>query len=165
MPSYHDLANELRFRILCGSWEVGTKIPSITELQKQHGMPSLNTVRAAQQKLVEEGMLETRQGVGAFVVSSTPLTSVDVQGELVGIRDRLTTVLTAMESQRLHRLTIDLDDPSEPHLHFVLTEALREWASAIRDRIANEPEVPNGHDYAEWADAAERLLQRVEDAL
>jgi DNA-binding GntR family transcriptional regulator len=42
----------------------------------------LNTIRGAQQLLVEEGMLETRQGVGVFVTSTESLRQVDVVGEL-----------------------------------------------------------------------------------
>src|SRR5687767_7729145 len=143
MAIYHDLAGQLRERITSGEWGVGTKLPSISELQDEYGIRSLNTVRAAQQCLAEEGLLETRQGVGAFVVGTESLTAVDVHGELAQIRDRLTTVLAAMDSQKRHRLTIDLDDPAEPHLDFVLTDALSEWAGRMRGRIEEDPNEPN----------------------
>lgn len=163
MATYHDLANVLRSRIVTGEWGLGSKIPSISELQEQHRVHSLNTVRAAQQLLVEEGMLETRQGIGAFVVSATSLTNVDVRDELASVRDRLTTILAAMESRKPHHLTINLDDPAEPELPYVLIAALEEWVSQMRDRINNEPDVPSG--VVERTEVAERLLQRVEDAL
>lgn len=165
MATYNELADVFRSRIVSGEWGLGTKIPSISELQDQHGIRSLNTVRAAQQRLVEEGMLETRQGVGAFVVGTKSLTSVDVRGELTQVRDRLTTVLAAVDSQGHHRVTIDLDDPAEPHLYFVLTDALREWAGNIRGRVVDAPEDPNAPAFIEWAAAADRLLRRVEEAL
>jgi DNA-binding transcriptional MocR family regulator len=137
----------------------------ISELQEEYGIRSLNTVRAAQQRLAEEGLLETRQGVGAFVVGTESLTAVDVPGELAQIRDRLTTVLAAMGSQKRHRLTIDLDDPTEPHLYFVLTDALEEWAGRMRDRVEDEPDHPNSPHHIEWAETADRLRQKVEDAV
>jgi DNA-binding transcriptional regulator YhcF (GntR family) len=165
MAVYHDLADQLRDRITCGEWKVGVKLPSISELQEEYGIRSLNTVRAAQQRLAEEGLLETRQGVGAFVVGTESLTAVDVHGELAQIRDRLTTVLAAMGSQKRHRLTIDLDDPTEPHLYFVLTDALEEWAGRMRDRVEDEPDHPNSPHHIEWAETADRLRQKVEDAV
>ncbi|WP_422331878.1 GntR family transcriptional regulator, partial [Rhodococcus sp. (in: high G+C Gram-positive bacteria)] len=42
---YHDLAGRLRERITSGEWELGTKLPSISELQDEYGIRSLNTVR------------------------------------------------------------------------------------------------------------------------
>ena len=165
MAVYHDLADRLRDRITSGEWGVGVKLPSISELQEEYGIRSLNTVRAAQQRLAEEGLLETRQGVGAFVVGTESLTALDVHGELAQIRDRLTTVLAAMGSQGKHSLTIDLDDPAEPHLYFVLTDALEEWAGRMRDRVEDEPDHPNSSHHIEWADTADRLRQKVEDAV
>lgn len=165
MAIYHELAGRLRERITSGEWEVGSKLPSISELQDEYGIHSLNTVRAAQQHLAEEGLIETRHGVGAFVVGTEPLTAVNVPGELAQIRDRLATVLAAMDSQSKHRLTIELDDPAEPHLYFVLTDALEEWASRMRDRVEDEPDHPNSPGYIEWAETADRLRQRVEDAV
>ncbi len=44
-------------RILTGEWPVG-QLPSIAELQKHYEAKSLNTIRGAQQKLVEEGLLD-----------------------------------------------------------------------------------------------------------
>ena len=35
-------------------------------------MPGLNTIRQAQQLLVDDGLVETRQGVGAFVLRNDP---------------------------------------------------------------------------------------------
>ena len=159
MAQYHDIADQLRVRIQSGEFGVGEKLPSISEIQETYGVRSLNTVRAAQQLLGEEGLIETRQGVGAFVVSIESLKSIDVRTELAGVRDRLTTVLAAMDSQTHRRITIDLDDPAEPDLYFVLTSALRDWASQTRWEAAQGE--PNER-HVEWAEAADRLLERVE---
>ncbi|WP_112273650.1 GntR family transcriptional regulator [Lentzea terrae] len=42
---------------------------SINQLQDEYDVPSLNTIRRAQQMLVEEGYLRTEQGRGAFVIA------------------------------------------------------------------------------------------------
>lgn len=163
MAIYHELAGRIRDRITSGEWPIGTRLPSISELQDEYGIRSLNTVRDAQQLLVEEGLLETRQGIGAFVVATEPLTSLDVPGELAGIRDRLTTILAAMGSQGRRHLSIDLDDPDEPHLHFVLTAALRDFANSLRSRVEDDPADSNNPGFLAWAETAERMHRRVEE--
>ncbi|RYF60906.1 MAG: GntR family transcriptional regulator [Comamonadaceae bacterium] len=54
---------------LCCAVHRGEDRSGISELQEEYGIRSLNTVRAAQQRVAEEGLLEARQGVGAFVVA------------------------------------------------------------------------------------------------
>jgi len=46
--------------------------PPITELPESYDVRGLNTVRQAKQLLVADGLIETRQGVGAFVISHEP---------------------------------------------------------------------------------------------
>ena len=48
------------------------RITRYPDLMEQYDVPSLGTIRAAQQLLVDEGLIETRQGVGAFVTSLAP---------------------------------------------------------------------------------------------
>lgn len=69
------ICNDLRRRVLAGEWAVGDRLPPIKDLQDEYKAHSLNTVRSAQQVLVEEGLLQTHQGRGAFVVSLTPTTN------------------------------------------------------------------------------------------
>lgn len=161
MAQYHDIADQLRKRIQSGEFDIGDKLPSISEIQKAYSVHSLNTVRAAQQKLAEEGLIETRQGAGAFVIGTESLKAVDVHGELTALHDRMTTVLAALDSQRHHSITINLDDPGEDDLYFVLTDALGEWASQQRHEA--EHDQPEGR--IAWAETAERLLARIENAL
>lgn len=84
---YQVVYEHLRRRIESGEWSVGHRIPSIAELQDEYRVHSLNTVRRAQQMLVEDGMLETRQGLGAFVtaVSARPRPS-ESQPPNLGLR-------------------------------------------------------------------------------
>ncbi|WP_064257517.1 hypothetical protein [Rhodococcus sp. HS-D2] len=89
----------------------------------------------------------------------------DAMAELAGIRDRLDTVLATMGGQSSRRVVVDLDDPDEPDLHFVLTAARREWADDLRHQVQDAPEHPNRADFLRWAEAAERLHERIDEAL
>lgn len=162
MSQYRDLADVFRARIQSGDWTVGVQLPGITALQKEYGVRSLNTVRGAQQILVGEGLLETRQGVPTVVIGTESLTSIDVRSELTTIRDRLDTVVSAIDSQKAHKLIIDLDDPDEESLHFVLTNALKEWVAG--QRLKTEDDGLNVGDRIEWAETADRLIARIEAA-
>lgn len=166
MAQYHDIADALRARIAAKEFVIGDKLPSIAELMDAYAVHSLGTVRAAQQLLAEEGLIETRQGVGAFVIGTESLKALDVPTELAELRDRLTTLLAAMQSQTYRRITIDLDDPAEPETHYVLTSALGDAVSRWRHEAENEQadDPHRARMFTEWADAAEQLLARVEAA-
>jgi|ERR1017187_1799669 DNA-binding GntR family transcriptional regulator len=68
-PDYQRIYDALFNRLAEPEWALGEKMPPISELQDNYGVPSLNTIRRAQQMLVEEGYLRTEQGRGAFVVA------------------------------------------------------------------------------------------------
>lgn len=53
----------------------------------------------------------------------------------------------------------DLDDHEDEHVYFVLTTALEEWAAG--QRLTAEDEKDDS-DCIEWAQTAERLLERIE---
>lgn len=61
-------------------------------------VPGLNTIRQAQQLLVDDGLVETRQGVGSFVLRAEPVPRpVDVLAELRTARSALKRAITALE--------------------------------------------------------------------
>jgi DNA-binding GntR family transcriptional regulator len=67
-------------------------------LQEDYGLPGLNTIRHAQQLLVDEGLVETRQGVGAFVLRTEPQPrTIDCLAELREARAALTRAISALE--------------------------------------------------------------------
>lgn len=66
MPKYHEIADDLRERILAGSLGPGQVVPSEAELMAAYTV-SRNTVRLAVGRLIEEGLLITEQGRGSFV--------------------------------------------------------------------------------------------------
>jgi DNA-binding GntR family transcriptional regulator len=63
-----DIANGLRERIRAGEFPVGTMLPGISDLQAEYDA-ALNTIRAAQGVLRDEGVLRITQGVGAEVIA------------------------------------------------------------------------------------------------
>jgi DNA-binding GntR family transcriptional regulator len=98
MARYHEVAQDLRRRIIVEhEYEIGDRLPSISELQERYGERSLNTIRKAQQLLVREGLLRTEQGVGSWVVANER--QVDVLAELVDIRDRLDRLIATYTHQ------------------------------------------------------------------
>jgi DNA-binding GntR family transcriptional regulator len=97
MARYREIYDDLRRRVLAGEFPVGERLPSIADLQEHYHVPGLNTIRQAQQLLVEDGLVETRQGVGAFVISHEPTTrEVDVVGELRAARAAIDRALAAL---------------------------------------------------------------------
>ncbi|MFF9561704.1 FadR/GntR family transcriptional regulator, partial [Streptomyces albus] len=64
-------AELLRARIVSGEWEVGAKLPGETTLAAQLGI-GRSTIREAVRTLAGLGMLESRQGAGVFLRSTTP---------------------------------------------------------------------------------------------
>jgi DNA-binding GntR family transcriptional regulator len=72
---YQAIADTLRAHRRLSTYPVGSRLPSIVELQREFDVPGLNTIRDAQQVLVREQLLRTEQGVGAFVIAqSSPTT-------------------------------------------------------------------------------------------
>lgn len=63
----------LREQITAGGWAVGQRLPTETELAETLQV-GRSTVREAVRVLVHAGMLETRQGAGTFVRSTTGVT-------------------------------------------------------------------------------------------
>jgi DNA-binding GntR family transcriptional regulator len=62
----HDLARELRSRILAGEWRPGDRIPSEPELARRRTV-SRSSMRAAITMLEEDGVVSRRHGSGTYV--------------------------------------------------------------------------------------------------
>jgi DNA-binding GntR family transcriptional regulator len=71
-------------RHACGKYPVGSKLPSINELMDEYQVSGLNPIRAAQQLLAEEGMVEAHRGVGVFVIAQGSARELDVPAALAG---------------------------------------------------------------------------------
>lgn len=98
MARYREIAADLRTRIAGGEFAPGDQLPSIQALMEHYQVPGLNTIRQAQQLLVDDGLVETRQGVGSFVMRTEPVPRpVDVLAELRAARSALNRAIGALE--------------------------------------------------------------------
>jgi DNA-binding FadR family transcriptional regulator len=72
-PRYRQIADDLRRRLAESEFPVGTKLPPISRLQDEYDCPNnLNMIRHAQSVLIDEGLIEPRQGQGTFVTALPP---------------------------------------------------------------------------------------------
>lgn len=165
MSRYHEIAADLRVRIRAEEFPVGAQLPGISALQEHYGGVSLGTIRAAQQHLVEDGMLRTEQGRGAFVTATESRRDLDVLATLSGARAGLDVALEALRSQRYRSVTFDLG--ADDDTYFVLTTALQDFAARQRDEADHDPEHDGQPDAGrlDWARAADDLLDRIEAGL
>lgn len=63
----HDLVEKLTQSILLGQMSPGDKLPSENSIVQEHGV-SRTVVREAISKLQASGLVETRHGIGTFVI-------------------------------------------------------------------------------------------------
>lgn len=96
---YRAIAEELRGRIDRGVYPVGTKLPSIAALMKEFDVKGLNTVRNAQQMLVNEGVLRPEQGVGVWVMEkrAQPATTQQILDDLRQAQATLARAIAHLE--------------------------------------------------------------------
>ncbi len=66
VPTYRQLADELRRLIASGQLKSGDRVPSIHELMAETGLAQ-NTIRSAVAVLRDEGLVVTAPGRGVFV--------------------------------------------------------------------------------------------------
>lgn len=66
LPAYLRLRDRLTQRIAAGEWHADQALPSENQLAQEGGL-SVGTVRKALQMLVDEGLLERRQGAGTYL--------------------------------------------------------------------------------------------------
>lgn len=71
MPRYAQIFNTLSKRVQAGKYPVDVMLPTESELCDEFGA-SRFTVREALRRLVEQGMVQRRQGAGSVVISTTP---------------------------------------------------------------------------------------------
>ncbi len=97
---YRAIAEELRERIDTGLYQVGSKLPSIKALMKEFDVKGLNTIRDAQQMLVNEGLLRPEQGVGVWVMAKTaePATTLQILDDLHRAQSALGRAIAHLET-------------------------------------------------------------------
>lgn len=169
MARYHEIADDLRARIKAGEWKVGDKLPGISALQDQYKVEkSLGTIRSAQQQLVNDGMLRTEQGVGAFVTAREPDRPVSVGtifAEIRGLADRgLVALQDAEFAARRAKGTVTFN-LLDQDCYSVLTEALRTFAADARHNVQDAPSPSAAEIFQRDARVAEQLLDDIDNAL
>ncbi|MET7902698.1 FadR/GntR family transcriptional regulator [Streptomyces sp. NPDC005355] len=82
------VVEQLRAQLAGGEWKVGERVPTEHALAEQLQV-GRNTVREAVRVLVHAGMLQSRQGEGTFVVSTTDPAEVMRGLRRAGVRDVL----------------------------------------------------------------------------
>jgi len=87
LPVYVQLKEQIKFLILNGELEPGTKLPTIRQLAGFLGI-NRNTVQKAYQALEGEGLVECRRGLGCVVVEGAGATAQPVSAELLAIIDQ-----------------------------------------------------------------------------
>lgn len=80
----------IRAEITAGNWRVGEQLPNEASLSARLGV-SRGTIREAVRVLVAQGMLETRQGSGTYVLSATDTTRSLDRIRHTSLRDRFET--------------------------------------------------------------------------
>ncbi len=70
IPRYHVLADQLRVGILSGRYAVGAQLPTELEICRTEGV-SRHTARDALRILIDEGLVERRQGAGTKVIAAS----------------------------------------------------------------------------------------------
>lgn len=97
----NQLVKEIGERITSGRYGRGEKLPTEQELIAEFGV-SRTVVREAIANLKAKGLVETQQGVGAFVLKDMPLNAFRIEEENLGV---LEEVISVMEL----RLSIELE--------------------------------------------------------
>lgn len=67
IPLYEQIKEAIKKDIVTGSLREGEKLPSVRSLARDLKI-SILTVKKAYDELVDEGFIETRQGLGSFVL-------------------------------------------------------------------------------------------------
>lgn len=100
---YRAIAEELRERIDRGVYPVGSKLPSIAALMQEFDVKGLNTIRDAQQMLVNEGLLRSEQGVGVWVIAKTaePKTTLQILDDLRQAQSALGRAIAHLEANHV----------------------------------------------------------------
>jgi DNA-binding GntR family transcriptional regulator len=100
-PKYERIADALRARIAAGEWEIGNPIPTIALLAAEYKAAG-NTVERAIAELRKDGIVQSTQGSGIFVMRRDRVPS----GEYVALTGRLDAM--GAEVRQLRETVADL---------------------------------------------------------
>jgi DNA-binding FadR family transcriptional regulator len=143
VPLSQQAAHALMTEITGGRWELGEQLPGEMALAAELGV-GRSTIREAIRQLAAGGVLTTRQGIGVFLASRTPIETWDRLAQISAITD-VVQVRVAIESRAAALAALQHDDTD---------------AEAIR-RALHERNSLLGATAAELADADIRFHRQV----
>ena len=106
-PLYHQLERSIRFAIATGKLRIGDQLPTVRQLAVDLRI-NANTVARVYAELERAGVLETRRGVGTFVIERPPEASASRRD-----RDRQLKELADHFVAETHTRGFSLDDVIE----------------------------------------------------
>ncbi|WP_113705643.1 GntR family transcriptional regulator [Nonomuraea lactucae] len=105
---YLRIAEDIRRDIASGRYAMGEQLPVARELSEQYGV-AMMTIGNALAVLREEGLIETRQGAGSFVIRTPegemPAPADEHSEEFRILSDQLREI-----RQHMEKLTVRLDE-------------------------------------------------------
>ncbi|WP_344318741.1 FadR/GntR family transcriptional regulator, partial [Streptomyces yatensis] len=137
------VVEQLRAQLAEGEWEVGDRVPTEHALAEQLQV-GRNTVREAVRVLVHAGMLQSRQGEGTFVVSTTDPAEVMRGVRRAGIRDVL-ELRIALEAEGA-RLAALRHSPEDLRRMRAALESLEAFEDAGEPPADSHHELHAAHD-------------------
>ncbi|MCL6288738.1 substrate-binding domain-containing protein [Streptomyces sp. 43Y-GA-1] len=163
-PKYLHVAERLRSEITSGSWAPGSQLPVERELADRLEV-SVNTLRRAVGELVDEGIVQRRQGAGTFVAPLSGTAPEETDGHrarrLVGVLVPSTTYYYPRVVEGVQRVLRDAgvgivlaSSKYDPHLEHDEVRAMLD--SGVQGMLL----VPNLHlldDPQQHVDALRRL--------
>jgi GntR family transcriptional repressor for pyruvate dehydrogenase complex len=125
------LVNTMTARIRDGQMRSGDKLPTEAEIMGEFGV-SRTVVREALSKLQAGGLVETRHGVGTFVVGTGETTNFRIAPEQMATAREVIAVLELRIGLETEAAGLAAVRRTEENLR-VMREALAGFAAAIRD--------------------------------
>lgn len=140
MSVVDELVEQMLRKIIAGVWPPGSVLPSLREFAAEAGV-SMLTVREAVRTLQARGWVETRHGIGTFVLEVEPETryvpwplgasDVDEYAELVEARQSIESTIidfgsrrrTEEQLTRLDELLDKMEDALHDHARFLVADA------------------------------------------
>lgn len=108
-PKYRHIADELRGQIASGEYKPGDRLPSKAALVKLYG-GGVNTVERGVEVLRQEGLVESIQGAGMFVLKAPAPAPASEDDRLKDIERRL----DLLECQMADTRAASGLDPAQP---------------------------------------------------
>jgi GntR family transcriptional repressor for pyruvate dehydrogenase complex len=137
----HRVASVLSREIESGDLPPGSRLPTEQQLADRYGV-SRNVVREAVAQLRADGMIEARQGVGAFVLAPEQRTAIRIDREALKIATNMEHLFELRRVLEVESATLAATRRSEEHLDTI---------KAALDRMSGEERWEEGSIEADLA--------------